>query len=268
MEVTHNGQSIVNMNLKDSENLAKFYFENQKLFKGGETNWDNIAFIQREVFISILNHDLKIPTLAQIRALELLLDERAGQINNSQKEIISLTLSSCRYMYGMLSTLLSAYKYENKDIILYFENTDLTRLVEAYCVENENELKNKNVKFIIEVKNNILGISVDKLQIKKAFENIFDYVISCVSENSEIVCHLEQCENKIIISISFESPYISSKKLDNMFNMYASYSQNMDKVGSSLGLYLAKQIINAHDGKIRVHNAKKIVCTVELPCVN
>ena len=49
---------------------------------------------QRETYISTLSHDLKIPTLAQIRALELIVNEKMGKINDGQREILNLTLDS------------------------------------------------------------------------------------------------------------------------------------------------------------------------------
>ncbi|MFQ8625398.1 MAG: hypothetical protein ACLSA2_02410 [Candidatus Gastranaerophilaceae bacterium] len=49
---------------------------------------------QRETYIAVLNHDLKIPTLAQIRALELLSSENLGTLNKRQQELLDLTLDS------------------------------------------------------------------------------------------------------------------------------------------------------------------------------
>ena len=63
----------------------------------------------RESYISTLNHDLKIPAIAQMRALELLLNENTGSINAVQKEILTSTLESCRHMYDMLNSLSYSY---------------------------------------------------------------------------------------------------------------------------------------------------------------
>ena len=43
---------------------------------------------EREKYISILNHDIKTPLLAQIQSLELLHDEKFGEISPEQKEIV------------------------------------------------------------------------------------------------------------------------------------------------------------------------------------
>lgn len=268
MEVIQNGWKMVNSKLSVNENTAKSYFENQKWFKCKEADLEKIMFLQREVFISILNHDLKIPTLAQIRALELLLDESEGHINDSQKEIINLTLSSCRYMYEMLSTLLASYKYENNDIILYFENTNLLRLIDSCFNKKEEALESKNIKIVMSTKEDFYTVFADRIQIKKAFDNIIDYIVSSADVNSEIKCELKKWNQKFVILISFESPYVSVEKLNNIFNMCIDSSENLDKVGSGLGLYLAKQIIDAHNGNLYAHNNGKIYCVVEMPCIN
>ena len=55
-----------------------------------------------------------------------------------------------------------------------------------------------------------------------------------------------------------------------MFRMYTTSAEKMDKVGSSLSLYLAKQIINAHNGKINVESKKSNYnnYSIEIPCIN
>ncbi len=233
---------------------------------------ETIAKRQRDTYISTLNHDLKIPTIAQIRALELLLDESMGSINSAQKEIINSTLDSCRYMYEMLSTITSTYKYENKDFILDFEHIEVLRFVDS-CFENSiRRMKDKNVKVILRSKDAVLNIFADRLQLKKALENLIDYCVSSAYENTNIICELKRArdEENIFISIVFESPYLSSEKLNNMFNMYSTPSEKMDKVGSGLGLYLAKQIIEAHKGEISVESNENNFSTykIKLPCIN
>ena len=47
---------------------------------------------EKATYITILSHDLKIPTIAQIRALELLINGQFGELTKEQKEIISLIL--------------------------------------------------------------------------------------------------------------------------------------------------------------------------------
>ena len=107
---------------------------------------------------------------------------------------------------------------------------------------------------------------------KKAFENLIDFCVSNAYTDTEIICEIEKINNSnaVFISLGFESPYVSHETIQNMFKMYTTASEKMDKVGSSLNLYLAKQIINAHNGKINVESKKSNYnnYNIELPCIN
>jgi len=229
---------------------------------------DLIAFKQRETYISTINHDLKIPTLAQIRALELLLSGNLGSLNNEQKEIILLTLESCKSMYGIILTILASYKYENKNIPLDLKLIKLTDILDN-CFKNlSEELVKKNVKFIFKNETNEFNIPADEIQIKKAFENLINFCFSSAYENTNFVCSIKKRhEKELSISFLFENPFLLKEKYENLFNMYTTPAEKLDKVGSGLRLYLAKQIINAHKGSITVKNRNsKNICNIILPC--
>lgn len=227
---------------------------------------------QRETYISTLSHDLKIPTLAQIRALELLANGNLGNINDEQKEMLNLTLDSCYCMYDMLSTILTTYKYENNDIILNYEKVHMLKLLDEAFAKSVRVMHNKNIKIRVKAKDKFVSLYADKSQMRKAFENLIDFCVSSAYKNTEIICEIGKINNSnsIFISLGFESPYVSSETIQNMFKMYTTSSEKMDKVGSSLNLYLAKQIINAHNGKIVVESKKSNHnhYNIELPCIN
>ncbi len=230
-------------------------------------NFEKIAFLQRETFISAINHDLKIPVIAQIRALELLIEEKMGKLNNGQKEIVGLTLDSCRSMYEMLSEILSAYKYENKKMVLDLEHINFVKLIEKQFNKSNPNIIDKNLKIIIKNESYYPIIKADKFQLAHAFEYIVDYCISNAVKNSELLCRIFDIEDYICISLSFESPYFSQEKLETIFNNLSQH--RMDKVGCNLGIYLAKQIITAHKGTITSNNyGKDNKFTIKIPLIN
>lgn len=68
---------------------------------------------RKNTFIATLTHDLKTPTIAQIRALDLLLGEAFGSLVDEQKEMLEQIKSSCKYMYDLIFTILDTYLYDN-----------------------------------------------------------------------------------------------------------------------------------------------------------
>lgn len=234
--------------------------EKEKLI---DIDFEKIAFLQRESFISTINHDLKIPILAQIRALELLTEEKMGNLNNGQKELINLTLDSCRSMYEMLSEILTAYKYENKDIILDYENINILKFVEEFFNKSNGKIYEKGLKILIRNNSYSPIFFGDKFQFKKAFECIANYCISRASNNSEFICSINDSDECIHISLLFDSPYFYRNKLETFSD------GRMDKVGSTLGLYLAKKIIYAHKGSIETSFENSLnQLNINLPLIN
>ena len=84
---------------------------------------------QRETYVATLTHDLKTPTIAQIKALDLLLANTMGELNKDQRDMMVLVKESCTYMHEMLSNLLSTYRYENGDYTLNIENSNILELL-------------------------------------------------------------------------------------------------------------------------------------------
>lgn len=195
-----------------------------------------------------------------------------GKINDGQREILNLTLDSCYCMYDMLSTILATYKYENNDMTLNYEKIHMLKLLDECFSKSYKDMRHKNIRIKVQAKDKFVSLYADKNQMKKAFENLINYCVSNAYEDTEIVCEIgkHNDENNVFISLGFESPYVSSETIQNMFRMYTTSAEKMDKVGSSLSLYLAKQIINAHNGKINVESKKSNYnnYSIEIPCIN
>ena len=205
---------------------------------------------QRETYVATLTHDLKTPTIAQIKALDLLLNNQMGPLNEEQRELLLLTRDSCNFMYEMLSTLLSTYKYENGDYALNYEKCNIISLIEETVNELESMQKEKNVTIHIQKKGNIFNTDCDRMQIKRVITNILGNAISYAYNNTQIQVSITQNENGIGVETKNKSSYINSETMSNLFKKYVSHAAKFNKIGVGLGLYLSKQIIDAHNGNI------------------
>lgn len=207
---------------------------------------------QRESFVATLTHDLKTPTLAQIRMIELLLDDAFGKTSLMQKEMLNQILKSCKYMQQMISYVLSTYKFENGKANLVKEDFNLAGLIEECCLELNSLNVDKNLKFITKfnIKNPIA--EGDRAQLKRVIINMISNAVSYAFNNTEIEIVLEENDNDIIFYTVNKSPYMSKDVLNHIFDKYVSGSActKFNKTGTGLGLYLSEQIITAHNGKI------------------
>lgn len=210
---------------------------------------------QRETFVASLGHDLKNPTIAQIRSLELLLKGSFGEISFEQREILEMVLDSCRYMNSMLATLLSTYK--NSDGIINLNPTvfSFENLVQECISEMIYLAKEKGISIRVDM-SVIREITADKIQLKRVIMNLLSNGIKYAYKNTELKIKVRVNKKRAEFKFENISPYISKDKQKAIFAQYVSYADTHKEIGIGLGLYASKKIIEAHKGEIFVKSYK------------
>ncbi|MBD5401239.1 PAS domain-containing sensor histidine kinase [bacterium] len=211
---------------------------------------------QRETYIATLSHDLKTPTIAQIRALELLLSGQLGPFNDEQKEMLKLTLDSCNYMYDMVYTLLSTYKFENGDITLNCSSFDLCKMISESMYEISNIAEENSIKLLFDPQMDSFLVYADRIELKRVIINLLSNAINYAYSSTVVKVTLKKIGKNIEVKVQNSSAYIEPAVMSKLFRKYVTHSEKFNKVGIGLGLYLSKKIIEAHNGKIIAESFK------------
>lgn len=211
---------------------------------------------QRETFVASLGHDLKNPTIAQIRSLELLLKGNFGEISSEQRELLEMVLDSCRYMNGMLSSLLATYRNCGGVVNLNFEDFSLLDLVNECVSEMVYVAKDKGVNITIANNTQANVVQADRVQIKRVIMNLLSNGIKYAFANTILNLQIYNHKEMMCFEFENESPYIPEEKQKAIFAQYVSYASAHNELGIGLGLYASKKIIDGHNGKIFVESYK------------
>jgi len=213
---------------------------------------------QKESFVATLTHDLKTPTIAQIRALEMMLDGSFGKIEGVQREMVEQILKSCKFMLGMITFVLSTYKFENGQAKLQSQEFNLKDLIEETAEELKSIADEKKIKFSLDLNVKNSAVTADRTQLKRVIINMVSNAVSYAYDNTVIEIGLKEDKNSISFYTTNSSPYIPSDILNHVFDKYVSgpASAKFSKVGTGLGLYLSEKIIEAHKGKIIAKSEK------------
>jgi len=217
--------------------------------------------VQRETYIATLSHDLKTPAIAQIRALKLVLDGQFGDLNSGQKDMLQLTLDSCNYMYDMIYTLLSTCKFENGAVSLNYSSFNIQNLINE-CINEMTPFINENsVTVVFNPENLETCIYADKIELKRVIINLLSNAINYAYSNTVVQIIISENNNNFFFEVMNSSPYIEPKVLSGLFEKYVTHSAKYNKIGMGLGLYLSKQIIEAHKGEIIAKSSKNQINT-------
>ncbi|MBQ4113912.1 PAS domain S-box protein [bacterium] len=215
-------------------------------------NIDNAKQLQnqRETFVATLGHDLKNPTLAQIRSLELLLNGSFGALTSAQSELVEMILDSCRYMNGMLASLLTTYRNLDGIIKLQFEEFSFPDLVTECVSEMIYVAKDKNIKISINSSFDTEVINADRVQLKRVIMNLLSNGIKYAYKDSFLILRIKVSDKQAEFEFENESPYIPLEKQKAIFAQYVTYAGNYNELGIGLGLYASQKIVESHQGKI------------------
>ncbi len=205
---------------------------------------------QKEYFIETLIHDLKVPTLAQLRGLELLQNETLGSISLEQKELVSNISESCKYILTMISMVLNTYRFENGRSALYYEDFDLSLVVVECCDMISRLAKEKNIKFKFNSAVENTFLEADKEEIKKVIINLLTNAITYSNKNECVTIEITSENNSLKLSVTSKGISLSNRECLNLFERSSESNPKYTTVGHGISLYLCKKIIDTHNGKI------------------
>lgn len=234
------------------------YFRN--LFLSNQIKIEREAEKNKQSFLATLVHDLKTPTNAQINTLKLLKNGTFGQLTTEQYHMIELTHDSCRYMSDLIGTIMETYNCDYGNIHLQKSEFDISELITELCesVKTLAMYNHQQIKFSM---NQSCSIYADKLQIKRVLQNLLSNAITYGFKHTVIEINLITNKNSIEISIKNISKQIPGNELATIFDKFTKTKfSHFNTSGTGLGLYLSKQIISLHNGKIYAKSLEDGTC--------
>ncbi len=209
----------------------------------------------RDDFIATLTHDLRTPLLASIQTLEFFLDGTLGDFDTRQTKILDTMKKSNEDILGLVNALLEVYKYESGRITLYKHDFSINELVEFVHLELKSLADKKNINFNLNIKaTENIEINGDKNELRRVLVNLCANAINhnVEGKNIEIITRVQK--NDLMFSVKDDGVGISKSDIPKMFKRFSQISHDKMSVGTGLGLYLSRQIVEAHGGKIWVES--------------
>jgi len=236
-----------------------YYLQNRTLIKN--LNKELEIESNKQSFLETLIHDLKSPTNAQLNALNMLKNESFGQLNPQQREMISLTQESCKYMSNLIGTIMTTYSCDSGKIKLQKTDFDLVELIINICNEEKSLMQKKNLLLDFYKNEECIKIYADKLQLERVIHNLISNAITYSFAKTIIEINLTESKGNVEFVIKNQSNQIPETELKTVFDKYSKTKiSHFNKASTGLGLYLSKQVIQMHRGKIYAKSYQDGIC--------
>ncbi len=236
---------------------------------------------QREDFVSRLTHDLRTPLVAADRMLMLFQQGALGTLSTQMQEVIAIMARSNINLLSMVNTLLEVYRFEAGRKSLAFQPVNLGQLLDEVTGELSPLAQDKTLSLNLDVTEESNTVMGDRLELHRLFTNLIGNAIKFTDSGSITIRFTSQRQfNKsnqsqfseksnsvdyIRIEIADTGPGIPPEEQATIFERFRQGSHKSS--GSGLGLYLARRIVEAHQGIILLNSelGKGSVFIVLLP---
>ena len=209
--------------------------------------------VMKEDFVATLTHDLKVPIVAEANVIELFLNENFGPISDKQRQALKNMQTSSKELLDLVQIVLETYRLRDGKITLYRENVMLKSFINEIIEEMTPIAKKTSNTFDFSLERDIC-VFADKFQLKRVVKNLIQNAISYGAPKTPIKISIGEIPNYIVIKVKDHGAGISEKEAEKIFNRYYSAAKKFRKIGTGLGLYLAQQIVMAHDGTLSVES--------------
>ena len=223
-------------------------------------------------FITIVAHQLRTPLSGLSWTLEMLADKEIGPLTPEQEKLIDDGRKAMKESLKTVEDLLNAAQIEEGRFGFQFSMTDIEKIIENVLIKFEPVAKINNVKLIFQRPEfQLEPFIMDPLRIKLVLEVLVDNGLKYNVKNGEVRVRIDPMEGKpfILISVEDTGVGISREDLSRLFTKFfrSKAALKGQTSGIGLGLYLAKNIIERHGGKIWAKSAlgRGSIFTFSLP---
>jgi len=200
-----------------------------------------------KTFTASLVHDLKSPILAQQRAIEFLTKYKKEQtIQNCNSYLMDIYTTN-EEILKLVNNLLDVYKLEMGGLHVNKEPTNIKKLAESAIKDIHPLAEEKEITINKNITEEVGVIEIDPDETKRVFLNLLSNAIKHNPKKITVNVSISKKDNEILIEISDNGVGIAEAEKPKIFRKF--YTKK-GKVGTGLGLYLSKQIVEFHDGKI------------------
>ncbi len=204
-------------------------------------------------FVSIAAHQLRTPLSAIKWSLRILLDGEEGKLTKKQKKLMEKTYSSNQKMISLVNDLLNVSRIEEGRFLYDLEEVDLKETIKGVIEAVLGAAKRKKLKIVFHGdKKSYPAIKADREKITLAIQNIVDNAVKYSPGGKQIEISLEADGGFLLVSVRDNGIGIPRSQQSRVFQRFfrAGNAIGQETEGTGLGLFISRNVIEAHRGRI------------------
>lgn len=204
-------------------------------------------------FVTLAAHQLRTPLSAVKWSLRMLLDEDLGKLSEEQKKFLQDTYKTNEKMIFLVNSLLNVSEIEEGKYLSKIVLSSIEDIIQSIVDAHKKEIERRKLRFEFKKpKEQLPKLMLDVEKMKIAIRNIFDNALRYTLPRGKVSISLRRDEKEIEVQIQDTGVGILQEQQEKVFTKFFRGVNiiKMETEGTGLGLFISKNIIEAHGGRI------------------
>lgn len=219
---------------------------------------EEISNKQKMKFIGNISHELRTPLTLIISQLEF--EAENPKLSGQERAAINSIRQEAWGMKDLINDQMDALKYGKSELPVERESHELVSFVQSVCERFRAEAERKNIELTFSTDIKKLSVQFDTSLIRKALYNLlsnaFKYSVNTPARVSVRVLRPE--DGMVTVSVSDNGIGIQDEMKERIFERFIqednAVNQDIAVTGTGIGLYLVREIMDAHHGKVTLES--------------
>lgn len=219
----------------------------------------------RQEFVANVSHELRTPLTAIRGACESVLEDEEMPAD-MQRYFINMTVEECDRMMRIVSDLLMLSRFDGRRMQWSIDSFDLSQSIDGIVRMMQSDIESHGHTLTVNTAKGGLSLTGDKARIEQVLINILSNAIKYTPSGGYINIRASSRDDEAIVEISDSGIGIPKEDIEHLFERFyrVEKSRNSSAAGTGLGLAIAKEIVDAHGGKLTVDSVVNHGTTVRL----
>lgn len=207
----------------------------------------------KDEFISMASHQLRTPLTSIKGYVSMLIEGDMGAITKEQKQVLTEAFMSSERMVRLISDFLNVSRLQTGKFVIDKRPVDLAQLVQHEVNSLVSNAASRDQKFIYKAPKNIPKLEVDENKIQQVVMNFADNAIYYSKDGGVITVTLKKTLDGFVeFRVKDQGIGVPEKEKAQLFKKFfrATNARKARPDGTGVGLFLAKKVIDDHDGSI------------------
>ncbi|HYH85696.1 MAG TPA: ATP-binding protein [Pyrinomonadaceae bacterium] len=212
--------------------------------------------VMKEEFLALTTHDLRSPLTVISGVINFFTSGRLGDLTPEQKNMVEMMERNTQNLIELVNDLLDASKLESGTLRLETAPIDLRGLTEELREQMQPLAREKEIALEAAIPEDLPQLMADRAKLRRILVNLLSNALKFTPKGGRVTLNAERAGDMVRVCVTDTGVGMTPDDVKDIFDKYtqARSRATSSEKGTGLGLYITRQLVELHGGKISVQS--------------